>query len=33
MVVSAALFIDERGIHAAYISELLEYSAAPGAGA
>ncbi|MDT5057291.1 MAG: hypothetical protein QOF66_5657 [Mycobacterium sp.] len=33
MVVSAARFIKERGVHATFISEVLEYSGAPGAGA
>jgi hypothetical protein len=33
MVVSAALLIKERGVHATFISEVLQYSGAPGAGA
>jgi hypothetical protein len=33
MVVSAALFIRERGAHATAISDVLEHSGAPGAGA
>jgi hypothetical protein len=33
MVVSAALFIRERGAHVTAISDVLEHSGAPGAGA
>jgi hypothetical protein len=32
MVVSAARFIKERGVHATAISDVLEHSGAPGAG-